>query len=110
MDLNDYQQKAHNTSLKTSVKGDKILYPVLGLCGESGEIAEKFKKMYRDKNGEVDDVFKTEVIKELGDVMWYIAELCTVLNVELSTVAEKNIEKLYSRKDRGQLHGNGDNR
>ena len=110
MEFKDYQEKAHGTSLNTSICGNETLYPVLGIVGEAGEIAEKFKKLHRDCGGIANEAFKTDIIKELGDVLWCIAELCTKLEIDMDTVAATNIEKLYSRKERGQLHGSGDNR
>ena len=110
MDFNDYQTKAHTTSKNTEICGDKFLYPVLGLCGEAGEISEKFKKLYRDKSGNISEEFQDLLKKELGDVLWYVAEICTQLGFKMDDVAEINIEKLFSRKDRGVIGGSGDNR
>lgn len=108
MNFNEYQREC----LKTAVypKNYKIIYPALGLCGESGEVAEKTKKLIRDKNGKVDDDFLTLIKKELGDVMWYIASLCSDLELSLDDVAIHNIKKLTDRKERGVLQGNGDTR
>lgn len=110
MDFTEYQTKAHSMSINTEILGDRKLYPVLGLCGESGEIAEKFKKLYRDNNGEMSAEFKRATVKELGDVLWYLAEICSQMEINLTTVAETNIEKLSSRKERGLIQGDGDNR
>jgi NTP pyrophosphatase (non-canonical NTP hydrolase) len=111
MDFNEYQDKCRKTAFYAHGKeGLKVLYPTLGLTGESGEVAEKVKKLYRDKNGVIDDEFITNIKKELGDVMWYIAALCSDLNLRMEDVAKENIEKLLDRKSRGVLHGDGDNR
>jgi NTP pyrophosphatase (non-canonical NTP hydrolase) len=83
---------------------------VLGLVGEAGEVAEKMKKIIRDNNGEVTEEKKQEIKKELGDVLWYIGAMCSELKISMDEVAQMNIEKLFSRKDRGVLHGDGDNR
>lgn len=83
---------------------------VLGLLGESGEIAEKFKKILRDKDAKLTDEDRQELTKELGDVLWYIALLGHYLNVPLDDIASKNITKLKSRHTRGALGGSGDNR
>ena len=83
---------------------------VLVLAGESGEVAEKFKKLIRDKNGTLSTEDKNEIIKELGDVLWYITTIAHLLNSNLETVAKNNNEKLLSRKERGQIGGVGDNR
>ena len=89
---------------------EAINYCILGLGGEVGEILEKWKKILRDVGGSVTLEKKEELGKELGDVMWYLASLARELNLDLSEIASKNLEKLQSRKDRGVLHGSGDNR
>jgi len=90
--------------------GQNYIYPTLGLSGEAGEVAEKVKKILRDKEGIVGESDKKEITKELGDVLWYLAQIATELDISLETVVEKNIEKLRSRKERGQISGSGDNR
>jgi NTP pyrophosphatase (non-canonical NTP hydrolase) len=114
MNFSEYQQKAIATDLSAG-KGHQIMSiafmdKVLGLLGESGEIAEKFKKILRDKNAELDDTGRQELVKELGDVLWYIALLAHYLDIPLDDIATKNISKLASRKTRGVLAGSGDNR
>jgi len=109
MTFEEYQLKSRKTALYPNVNNN-FIYPVLGLCGESGEVAEKIKKVMRDNNGIVTDEKKQEIVKELGDVMWYIAQIATELGLSLDKIAETNIEKLYSRMDRGMLGGSGDNR
>ena len=88
----------------------RLLIYLMGLSGETGEVSEKFKKMYRDNNGVMTAEFKEEVKKELGDVLWYVSSIAHELGMELSDVAHANIEKIESRKARGSQHGNGDNR
>ncbi|MDN5327571.1 MAG: hypothetical protein PWP03_209 [Candidatus Woesearchaeota archaeon] len=110
MDFDEYQKKALETDLRTSINGNYLIYPLLGLSDEVGEVMGKFKKLYRDRDGKLDDEYKNEIVKELGDVLWYLAVLCDRLNVKLSEVAIKNIEKLSSRNSRGKIKGNGDNR
>lgn len=83
---------------------------ILGLVGETGEIAEKFKKIYRDDNGEMTPEKKQEIQKELGDVLWYINAMCCYLGFSLEDVAKGNLDKVLSRKVRGKTHGSGDNR
>ncbi len=83
---------------------------VLGLVDEAGEVAGKLKKLYRDKKGILDDDYKKLIAKELGDVLWYLSALSRKLGFSLSEIAEMNLEKLNSRKERGRLHGDGDNR
>jgi NTP pyrophosphatase (non-canonical NTP hydrolase) len=106
MNINTYQQHAS----ETAIYKDKLIYPTLGLAGEAGEIANKVKKILRDNSGNLQESVREDLICELGDVLWYIAALATDLNVELSEVANKNIEKLNSRKNRGTIGGSGDNR
>ena len=108
--FDEYQEIAHTTSLNTSVHGDEILYPVLGLADEAGEVVGKFKKLYRDKNGVIDEEFKKMVTKELGDCTWYLAEICTKLDIKLKDVANGNLAKLLDRKERNKLQGSGDER
>jgi NTP pyrophosphatase (non-canonical NTP hydrolase) len=111
MKLTDYQ--AHAVALaKYPNQGEflGIMYCALKLNGEAGEVAEKIGKVLRD-DGSILTVEKREaLILELGDVLWYIAALSKELGVSLETVAEKNLLKLNSRKERGVLGGSGDNR
>lgn len=106
MTLNEYQQKA----LETAIYPTPIVYPALGLCGESGEVADKVKKVIRDNNSEFTNEKKAEIAKEIGDVMWYCATLSKDLGYTLDEIAEMNYQKLHSRQLRGKLGGNGDNR
>ena len=113
MRLDKYQKKASEfdlfeTTLDLSAPG--FLEKVLGLVGEAGETADKIKKIIRDKGGRADADDIEAIKKELGDVLWYVANVARYLNVPLSEVAEGNIEKLSSRKKRGKLHGEGDER
>lgn len=125
-----YQKEAH----KFATYGDNIMYPALGLSEEAGEVAGKIAKFIRKHGGQspipdvdavirmiddgdlnsefVEDMnkFKSDVEKELGDVMWMVAELCTVYGLDLEEVMENNIAKLDDRKSRGVIVGEGDNR
>lgn len=83
-----------------------VIYPALGLSGESGEIAEKVKKSLRGDK----PLVKEDVLKELGDVLWYITSMSDDLGYTLEDVMNQNIEKLSSRKERGVVKGDGDNR
>lgn len=89
---------------------NNIYFPALGLCGEVGEFCNKLKKVMRDSNGEVDSRFLKVASKELGDILWYLSELTSVLGLDLDDIAKQNIDKIQSRKDRGTLAGQGDNR
>lgn len=110
MTFEDYQAKAHETSKNTEIGGDTLLYPVLGLAGETGEIVDKVKKLYRDHGGKMSHEQAIELAKETGDLMWYISEICTQLGISLGYVAQRNLEKLADRAERGVIGGNGDNR
>lgn len=109
MDFTEYQKKSRKTALYPEIK-EKYIYPTLGLVGEAGELANKVKKIFRDNEGLLDDLRKEGIAKELGDALWYIAQIATELNLSLDEVAKQNIERLYSRQKRGTLHGDGDNR
>ena len=87
-----------------------LMEKVLGLAGEAGETADKFKKILRDKNGKISKDDREEIVKELGDVLWYTATIARYLGVPFSEVAKKNIAKAESRRKRNKLHGSGDNR
>lgn len=106
--LNEYQDAAR----KTAIYPDHfaVIYPTLGLTGEAGEVADKVKKIIRDKDGFFTEDDDREVAKELGDVLWYIANLAADLGYDLDTIAGINIDKLNGRKQRGVLQGSGDNR
>lgn len=110
MTFEEYQAKALTTVLSTGDEFKDLLHWVLGLNGEAGEVAEKLKKIIRDKHSIISEEDKQELAKELGDVMWYIAVFAHDLGVPLETIAQQNLDKLLSRKQRGTLSGNGDNR
>jgi len=109
VDFNTYQKKSRKTAAYPDA-GSNFVYPTLGLAGEAGEVAEKIKKIIRDDGGEILPEKKKEIEKELGDVLWYVAQIATELSLSLDTIAEKNIEKLYSRLERGTIKGSGDDR
>ena len=113
MKFDEYQEKAAKYDLAeatTDLKAVGFIEKVLGLVGEAGETADKIKKILRDKDGHVSDEDKELVVKELGDTLWYIASIARYLDVPLSSVADENIEKLESRYQRNQIHGEGDKR
>jgi NTP pyrophosphatase (non-canonical NTP hydrolase) len=109
MDFKQYQEAVKKTAIYPN-QGDNLSYLTLGLTGEAGEVADKIKKTIRDHKGQLSETGKKELIKELGDVFWYLTMLCWELNVSLEDVAQANIDKLQDRKDRGVLGGEGDNR
>lgn len=87
-----------------------IFYTVLGLCGEAGEIANKVKKIWRDSGGLVTPEDLKMLAKETGDVQWYLSQFSKNLDIALGEIAKGNLEKLFSRKERGTLQGDGDSR
>ena len=109
MTFEEYQKLSRKTALYPNA-GSNFVYPTLGLAGEAGEVAEKIKKVIRDKNSVVSEETKIEIAKELGDVLWYATQIATELGLSLDSIADSNIKKLYSRLDRGTLGGDGDNR
>ena len=111
MNFQDYSQKAISTLTSDHAYGDisaDLMAQILGLAGESGEVMEKLKKLIRDKQGKLTADDRAEIIKELGDVLWYVNSAAHLLGSR--EVARLNNEKLASRQQRGQLHGSGDNR
>jgi NTP pyrophosphatase (non-canonical NTP hydrolase) len=109
LDFKNYQKLSRKTAIYPN-KGKNFIYPTLGLVGEAGEVAEKVKKIIRDKNSKLDRETKEAIKKELGDVLWYLAQIATELNFSLEEIARINLEKLFSRKKRGKIKGSGDNR
>lgn len=102
-----YQRDAARTGAAISTD-HPIVYPTLGLANEAGEVAGKVKKIFRDRGGIVTDEDREALTLELGDVLWYLSELCTRLGISLDDVAARNIEKLQGRVERGTLAGDGD--
>ena len=109
MDFNQYQKDSRKTALYPAI-GHPVIYPTLGLVNEAGEVAGKIKKVFRDKDGEINGETKSALKAELGDVLWYLSQLATELNLTLDEVAEYNIDKLYGRLERGTIRGDGDER
>ena len=87
-----------------------IVYPTMGLVNEAGEVAGKVKKIFRDRGGVISGNDRQELKKELGDVLWYLTQICTELDLTLEEVAEANLVKLFSRLERGTIRGDGDER
>ena len=106
LDFNKYQIETR----KTKIYSDDIIYPSLGLSGEVGELMNQIKKIYRDDNGKISTVRKTDLKKEIGDVLWYLARVADDLDIDLTEAVEINLDKLSSRMDRGKIGGSGDNR
>jgi NTP pyrophosphatase (non-canonical NTP hydrolase) len=107
--FNTYQRQSRKTW--NLVHTDHpIVYPTLGLVNEAGELAGKVKKIFRDKGGVVSEEDRQALKYELGDVLWYMAQIATELNIDLQEVADANLEKLFSRLERGKIQGDGDYR
>lgn len=107
--FDEYQKLSRKTAVYPNA-GKNFVYPVLGLAGETGEVVEKIKKVIRDKKSIIDEETKQAIAKEIGDVLWYLAQLCTELDLSLEEVAKENLKKLLSRLERGKIHGEGDER
>ncbi|MEN9936556.1 MAG: hypothetical protein RLZZ387_3135 [Chloroflexota bacterium] len=107
--FDEYQRLSRRTWSEIQVD-HPIVYPTLGLTNEAGEVAGKIKKIFRDRGGVITDADREALKQELGDVLWYLAQICTELNLSLSDVAAANLEKLFSRLERGQIRGDGDTR
>lgn len=99
-----YQEQARQTAIYPN--NAAVVYPTLGLCNEAGEFAGKVKKNIRDAT----TPNKEELAAELGDVLWYVAMCAYDLGLDLSYIANKNLDKLFDRAQRGVLGGSGDNR
>ena len=108
-DFANYQRDAAVTGVVVAMD-HPIVYPTLGLANEAGEVAGKVKKIFRDHNGVVTDADREALTLELGDVLWYLSELCSQLGIRLEDVAARNLEKLRGRMERGTLTGSGDTR
>lgn len=109
MNFAEYQDKARQTA-RYPVIGHGVIYPTLGLTNEAGEVSGKIKKIFRDKEGLIGDAERAALQAELGDVLWYLAQVSTELGLSLDEIAEHNIEKLLDRQARGKIMGDGDNR
>lgn len=105
VELNEYQRRALETWINHSNDNNyNIIYPTLGLVGESGEVAEKVKKVLRDHDGVFDKETRNAIALEISDVAWYLATLSYELGFTLQEICEMNYEKLQSRKKRNKLH------
>jgi NTP pyrophosphatase (non-canonical NTP hydrolase) len=109
MNFDEYQSMARSTAVYP--RQHHVVYPALGISGESGEIAELVKKWLRDEQGHnMTEDRRNRLRDELGDVLWYLANMAYDLNLSLEEIASHNLQKLRSRQERDQLHGDGDDR
>ena len=108
MEFNEYQKRALGTA--SYPEKYKIIYPAVGLGNEAGEVMGKIKKWMRgdDGEGKMSEERRHALKDELGDVLWYIAVLAHELDLSLEEIAQKNVDKLQSRKERGTIKGDGD--
>lgn len=110
--FNNYQDDISSTAIYPEAGTGSVMalaYVGLGL-GEAGEIQGKIKKILRDNGGVITDEVRLEIAKEVGDLQWYIARTAEEIGYDLEEIAQMNVSKLNSRKDRGVLGGSGDNR
>lgn len=107
--FSEYHEQSQRRAIYPNV-GDNVFYPVLGICGEAGELAEKLKKCLRDKGGKISDEDRRLMVKELGDVLWYVSAVSRELGIDLEDVAQASLDKVNGRHERGTLHGSGDDR
>jgi len=108
MEFSEYQRLSRRTA--EYPREAWLAYPALGLAGEAGEVTEHAKKAIRDDGGNVTEERRAAMSKELGDVLWYVAQLASELDLKLDEIAGANLEKLFSRQRRGVLSGSGDER
>lgn len=107
--FNTYQKESRKT-WNVIPMDHPIVYPTLGLVNEAGELAGKIKKIFRDRDGVISEADRQALKGELGDILWYLAQVATELDLSLEEVAEHNLNKLFSRLERGKIRGDGDNR
>ena len=107
-DLNEYQTQTSQTAIYPPERA--MEYLALGLTSEAGEVAGKVKKVIRDYSGVIDDNAGHAIAQELGDVLWYVAQIASLLNVELADIAAMNIKKLLDRQKNDTIQGSGDDR
>lgn len=115
MDMNEYQDATtktaiYNTTSKIDDTTAQLAYVTLGLVGEAGEVANKLKKVIRDGGGVITPELRDQIVDELGDVYWYLAQCAEKLEVGLEYIALTNLDKLRRRKEAKTLQGSGDTR
>jgi len=109
VDFAHYQERARDTAAYPVI-GHAVVYPALGLTNEAGEVAGKIKKIFRDKGGVISEQDRDALGAELGDVLWYLAQVATELGLSLEAIAARNLDKLSDRRARGKISGDGDDR
>lgn len=109
MDLDEYQRSAGSFAIYPRA-GDNLVYPVLGLTGEAGEVADSVKRIMRDDGDTLTAARRSQLAGELGDVLWYVSQVASELDLRLSDVAEANLDKLRDRAARDVVRGQGSDR
>ena len=109
--LDDYQRAASRTAIYPH-QGKNLIYTVIGLCGEAGELANKVKKLMRSSRLEPGTHIYSnkELIGELGGILWYLSQCCTELGVTFNDVGIDNLNELSNRVKRDNVEGEGDDR
>lgn len=107
MNFNEYQERARKTRGPSSAGAP---YAALGLTGEAGEVAQKIKKLIRDKGGQCGPEDRDALAAELGDVLWYLAALADDLGYSMADIAAGNLAKIARRQAAGTIGGSGDER
>jgi NTP pyrophosphatase (non-canonical NTP hydrolase) len=112
MEMSEFRayQRASRATWSVINVDHPIVYPALGLASEAGEVVGKIKKIFRDKGGTISTDDRAALKDELGDVLWYLTQICTELGVTLDEVASANVAKLAARSARGTIGGDGDRR
>lgn len=111
LSFNAYQEQAASTAVYPDKGTERGLeYVSLGLCGEAGSVGNQVKKIFRDDNGVLTPARKVAIRRQAGDSLWYLSQICQELGITLEELAAENLAKLSDRKDRGVIHGDGDNR
>lgn len=113
MDLSEYAEKIKPLALYPEANEGTIMalcYTSLGLAGEAGEVANQIKKILRDDAGRITSKRRESLVSELGDVAWYLVRLCAELQIDPQQIIDENVKKLYGRKERGTIAGDGDKR
>lgn len=109
MTFDEYETHAAKTAIYPD-RGENLIYPVLGLASEAGEVAGKLKKVIRDDNYEMTPEARERLVDELGDVLWYVAACCFELDVTMAETAARNVTKLHARNEQNTIGGSGDER
>lgn len=109
LDFEDYQNASRKTAIYPEFNRN-LVFPALGLVGEAGEVAEKIKKLWRTTLPSPTSDDRKALAKELGDVLWYLAQLASELRLSLADIARLNLAKIAARQQKGNIYGQGDDR